>query len=193
MEAETKIKLVVGLGNPGPQYEKTRHNVGFWLVNTLAEKYSGSFKHEPKFKGLLSTVDIAKHECKLFMPMTFMNLSGEAVRKVVSFYKIPIELILVIHDELDFLPGIIRLKKGGGANSHNGVQNIIDHLGNNNFWRLRIGIGKPSFKGDMVNYVTSSPNRSENLQIHDAINQAIEIVPNLILGNFTQAMQILHS
>jgi len=193
LDAENEMRLVVGLGNPGSQYEKTRHNVGFWLVNALAEKYSCSFKHEPKFKGLLSTVDISKHECKLFMPMTFMNLSGEAVRKIVIFYKIPVESILVIHDELDFLPGVMRLKKGGGANGHNGVQNIIDHLNNNNFWRLRIGIGKPSFKEDMVNYVTSSPNKSETKQIHNAIDQAIEIIPNLILGNFAKAMQDLHS
>ncbi|CAL7959854.1 peptidyl-tRNA hydrolase [Gammaproteobacteria bacterium] len=187
------MRLVVGLGNPGSQYEKTRHNVGFWLVNALAEKCNDSFKHEPKLKGLLSTVNISKHECKLFMPMTFMNLSGEAVRKIVSFYKIPIESILVIHDELDFLPGVVRLKKGGGANGHNGVQNIIDHLGSNNFWRLRIGIGKPSFKEDMVNYVTSSPNKSETKQIHNAIDQAIKIIPDLILGNFAKAMQDLHS
>lgn len=193
MEAETEIRLIVGLGNPGSQYEKTRHNVGFWLVNTLAGKYSGNFKNESKFKGFLGVITILDHECKLFMPMTFMNLSGEAARKIASFYKIPAEAILVIHDELDFLPGVVRLKKGGSANSHNGVQNIIDQLGSNNFWRLRIGIGKPSFKEDMANYVTSSPNKSETKQIHNAIDQAIEIIPNLVLGNFAKAMQILHS
>ena len=193
MEVETEIRLIVGLGNPGPQYEKTRHNVGFWLVNALAEKHSGNFKNEPKFKGFLGVITILDHECKLFMPMTFMNLSGEAVRKIASFYKIPAEAILVIHDELDFLPGDVRLKKGGGANSHNGVQNIIDQLGSNNFWRLRIGIGKPSFKEDMANYVTSSPNKSETKQIHGAIDQAVEIIPDLVLGNFAQAMQTLHS
>jgi peptidyl-tRNA hydrolase, PTH1 family len=193
LEAETEIRLIVGLGNPGSQYEKTRHNVGFWLVNTLAEKYSGSFKNEPKFKGFLGVITILDHEYKLFMPMTFMNLSGEAVRKIASFYKIPAEAILVIHDELDFLPGVVRLKKGGGANSHNGVQNIIDQLGSNNFWRLRIGIGKPSFKEDMANYVTSSPNKSETKQIHNAVDQAIEVIPDLVLGDFAKAMQVLHS
>lgn len=193
MEAGTKIKLVVGLGNPGSQYEKTRHNTGFWLAKSLAEKYSGSFKFESKFKGFFSTIDILNHECKLLMPTTFMNLSGEAVRKVVSFYKIPIEAILIVHDELDFLPGVVRLKKGGGANSHNGVQNIIDQLNNKDFWRLRIGIGKPSFKEDMTNYVTSSPNKTETKQIHSAIDKAIEIIPNLVLGNFEKATQILHS
>ena len=193
MEAETEIRLIVGLGNPGSQYEKTRHNVGFWLMNILAGKYSGNFKNEPKFKGFLGVITILGHECKLFMPMTFMNLSGEAVRKIASFYKIPAEAILVIHDELDFLPGVVRLKKGGGANSHNGVQNIIDQLGSNNFWRLRIGIGKPSFKEDMANYVTSSPNKSETKQIRSAIDQAVEVIPDLVLGIFAKATQTLHS
>jgi PTH1 family peptidyl-tRNA hydrolase len=193
LEAETEIRLIVGLGNPGSQYEKTRHNVGFWLMNILAGKYSGNFKNEPKFKGFLGVITILGHECKLFMPMTFMNLSGEAVRKIASFYKIPAEAILVIHDELDFLPGVVRLKKGGGANSHYGVQNIIDQLGSNNFWRLRIGIGKPSFKEDMANYVTSSPNKSETKQIRSAIDQAVEVIPDLVLGIFAKATQTLHS
>lgn len=193
MEAATKIKLIVGLGNPGPQYENTRHNTGFWLVKILAEKYNGILKFETKFKGLFGNLDILNNECKVLMPTTFMNLSGEAVYKVIGFYKIPTETILVIHDELDFLPGVIRLKKGGGANSHNGIQNIIDRLNNNNFWRLRIGIGKPSFKDDMPNYVISSPNKTETEQIHKAIDRAIEIIPDLILGNFEKAAQILHS
>ncbi|EKE01655.1 MAG: hypothetical protein ACD_21C00082G0005 [uncultured bacterium] len=193
MEDESEIQLVVGLGNPGSQYEKTRHNVGFWLVNALVEKYQGNIKHEAKFKGLFGAVNISEHECKLLVPLTFMNLSGEAVRKVASFYKIPPESILVIHDELDFPPGDVRLKKGGGANSHNGVQNIIDQLGSNNFLRMRLGIGKPSFKADMINYVTSSPNKSETKQIHEAIDRAIEVIPDLISGDFAKAVQTLHS
>ena len=192
MEAETEIKLVVGLGNPGPQYENTRHNIGFWLLNVLAEKYNGNFKYETKFKGSVATITIADHECKLLMPTTFMNLSGESVRRFVSFYKIPTESILVVHDELDFIPGAVRLKKGGGANSHNGIQNIIDQLGDNNFWRIRLGIGKPSIKTDMADYVTSAPNKSEARQIRNAIDQAVEIIPDLISGNFAQAMQVLH-
>lgn len=192
METETGIRLIVGLGNPGPQYEKTRHNTGFWLVQNLSEKYNTTLKHEAKFKGLFGVINISNQECKLLMPLTFMNLSGEAVRKVVTFYKISPESILVIHDELDFSPGIIRLKKGGGANSHNGVQNIIDQLGNNNFWRLRIGIGKPTFKEEAIDYVTHYPSKFETNQIVDAINQSIEIIPDLIHGNFATAMQNLH-
>jgi peptidyl-tRNA hydrolase, PTH1 family len=193
LEVEAEIKLVVGLGNPGPQYENTRHNVGFWLVNVLAEKYDGSIKHEAKFKGFFGSANILDRDCKLLMPMTFMNLSGESVRSVASFYKIPIESILVIHDELDFLPGEVRLKKGGSANSHNGVQNIIDHLSNKDFWRLRIGIGKPSFKDDMANYVTGTPSKTDAQQINDAIDQAIAVIPDLVLGNFAKATQDLHS
>jgi PTH1 family peptidyl-tRNA hydrolase len=162
------------------------------LLNVLAEKHNGNFKYEAKFKGSFATITIADHECKLLMPTTFMNLSGESVRRFVSFYKIPTESILVVHDELDFIPGAVRLKKGGGANSHNGVQNIIDQLGDNNFWRLRLGIGKPSVKTDMADYVTSAPNKSEARQIRNAIDQAVEIIPDLISGNFAQAMQVLH-
>ncbi len=192
MEAGNKIFLVVGLGNPGSQYEKTRHNVGFWLVNALALKYSANVKHDSKFKGFIGAINISDHECKLLMPMTFMNLSGEAVCKVANFYKIPPEAILVIHDELDFLPGDVRIKKGGGANSHNGVQNIIDLLGSNSFLRMRIGIGKPSFKLDMAGYVTSLPSKSETKQIYDAIDRAIEVIPDLVLGDFAKAVQVLH-
>jgi peptidyl-tRNA hydrolase, PTH1 family len=193
LETEVEIKLVVGLGNPGPQYENTRHNVGFWLINAIAEKFNGSLKLETKFKGFFGVATVLNHECKLLMPTTFMNLSGEAVSRVVNFYKIPIESILIIHDELDFPPGIARLKKGGSANGHNGVQNIIDQLGNNNFWRLRLGIGKPFFKDAMDDYVTNAPNKTEKKEIYNAIEQAINIIPDLVLGNFVKATQTLHA
>ena len=190
MQTAPKIKLIVGLGNPGQQYEKTRHNTGFWLGYALAEKYNTTFKHETKFHGLVSTL---AHSCKLLLPTTFMNLSGIAVRSISNFYKIPIASILVIHDEIDFAPGIIRLKKNGGANGHNGVQNIIEHLGDNDFWRLRIGIGKPARKEEVVNYVLHTPSLLEGKNIHAAIAQATTIIPELFLGDFAQAMQILHS
>lgn len=193
MKVGTAIKLVVGLGNPGVQYEKTRHNVGFWLVSALAEKYRATFKREKKFKGFVSVSKIAGCECRLLMPTTFMNLSGEAVRNIASFYKIPTQLILVVHDEMDFLPGIVRLKKNGGANGHNGVQNIIGHLDSNDFWRLRVGIGKPACKEDAANYVLNSPSPPEIKQINEAIYQAMEIIPDLLVGEFGKAMQDLHS
>lgn len=192
MEKKPGIQLIVGLGNPGLQYEKTRHNVGFWVIDEVASKYDIHLKREAKFKGLLGEANIFESTCKFLMPTTFMNLSGESVLRVANFFKIPVDSILVVHDELDFLPGIVRLKEGGGASGHNGVQNIIDNLGDNNFWRMRIGIGKPIIKEDMVNYVTTSPSKVDTQQIHLAINKAVEVIPDLVLGNFAQAMQELH-
>lgn len=187
------IKLIVGLGNPGAQYEKTRHNVGFWLLSALAQKYHAEFKTENKFKGLFSNATIDNHNCKLLMPNTFMNLSGEAVQKLAHFYKILPEEILVIHDELDFAPGVARLKQGGGANGHNGILSIASNLNNNNFWRLRIGIGKPVIKDNMAGYVLSMPSKLEITQINEAIDKAVNIIPELILGNHTKAIQELHA
>ena len=189
---ESGIKLIVGLGNPGSQYENTRHNVGFWLARVLAEKYHSNFRLEPKFRGFTSGISIADHECELLLPETFMNLSGDAVGRFVKFYKLAVDSILVIHDELDFLPGVVRLKKGGGANGHNGVQNIIDQLGDSNFWRMRIGIGKSEFKDDVSGYVLSIPKQSELEEIHSAIERAIVVIPKLIVGDFVSAMSELH-
>lgn len=183
---------MVGLGNPGPQYENTRHNVGFWLVKILADKYHGDFKRDAKFKGFISSIDVAGHKCILLLPETFMNLSGEAVSKVVNFYKLPIDSVLVIHDELDLPPGVIRLKKGGGANGHNGVQSIIDQLGNSDFWRMRIGIGKSEYKDNTSGYVLSAPDQHEFEAINGAVEQAITYIPKLITGDFSSVMSELH-
>jgi len=190
---EAGIKLIVGLGNPGPRYQNTRHNVGFWLVKALAEQYGGDFKLESKFKGFVSRVNVGEHACELLLPETFMNLSGEAVFSEMKFYKISVASLLVVHDELDFLPGVIRLKKGGGANGHNGVQSVIDRLGTNDFWRLRIGIGKAMFKEDASNYVLSAPNKFEAQQIHAAIERVNSIMPKLMIGDFSNAMLGLHT
>jgi len=187
------IKLIVGLGNPGPQYENTRHNVGVWCVQALAAKYACTFKMESKFKGFFSVLAIEQQSCKLLLPTTFMNLSGEAVLAVAHFYKIPVTEILVVHDELDFSAGTIRLKKSGGANGHNGVQNIINLLGNPDFYRLRIGIGKPLHKDKMLDYVLTSPSKTEKNLILDAIDRVVAIMPDLIIGNIDKATQILHT
>jgi len=187
------IKLIVGLGNRGSQYDDTRHNVGFWLVRSLAKDYEVEFRLETKFKALISTPTISEQKSILFLPETFINLSGDPVGKVVRFYKIPVSSILVVHDELDFMPGVVKIKQGGGANGHNGVQNIIDHLGDNSFWRIRIGIGKAKFKDDAANYVLSRPSRSECQKINDAIARAIIVIPKLIVGDFSTAMLELHT
>ncbi len=190
---ENGIALIVGLGNPGPQYENTRHNVGFWLVRALAEQYHSTLKTESKFKGLVGNISVANHKCSLLLPETFMNLSGEAVSKMINFYKVAVDSILVIHDELDFLPGVIRLKKGGSANGHNGVQSIIDQVGDNNFWRMRVGIGKPKYRDDMSGYVLSVPSRAEVKEINSAIELAITFIPKLAAGDFASTMSELHS
>lgn len=186
------INLIVGLGNPGQEYESTRHNAGAWLVERLAHQYKTDLRLEPKFKGLTASILDYGNECKLLVPTTYMNNSGIAVRAVAHFYKIPIENILVAHDELDFSPGIIRLKQGGGANGHNGLISITEHL-NNTFYRLRIGIGRPENKNGFSDYVLSNPSRSDKKLITATIEQALQIVPLLLAGEIAQAMQILHS
>lgn len=190
---DSGIKLIVGLGNPGPQYANTRHNVGAWLVEALADQYSGTLKLETKFKGYFGSISIANHECKLLLPTTYMNLSGQAVLAVAHFYKIPPEAILVVHDELDFLPGEIRLKKGGGAGGHNGVQNIIACLNSKDFLRIRMGIGKPVHKDAMLDYVLKSPDKNSKQLITDAIAKALPLIPDLLAGRIEKAMQELHT
>jgi peptidyl-tRNA hydrolase, PTH1 family len=186
------IKIIVGLGNPGPQYENTRHNVGVWLVHALAAQYKAIWKLDPKFKGYITTVRVFDEDCKLLLPTTFMNNSGDAVLACVVYYKILPEEILIVHDELDFLPGVIRLKLDGGANGHNGVQNIIDRLKVNNFYRMRIGIGKAFDKMSSKDYVLTKPSKQEKTAISCAINAALVVMPDVIKGNMAKAMQELH-
>ena len=187
------IKLFVGLGNPGPDYQNTRHNAGVWFLSAIANKYSATLKSTAKFKGLFASVTILDSEIKLLFPTTFMNLSGQAVQAVAHFYKISPEEILILHDELDFLPGIVRLKFGGGANGHNGLQDIISKLGSNDFYRARIGIGKPIHKQIMTDYVLNKPTATEKRDIEVAIERALQAVPDLIQGDFAKATQELNS
>lgn len=190
------IQLIVGLGNPGLQYQKTRHNVGFWLVDKLAAENQAVFRLEKKFQGYLGELflkDSSNLSCRLLLPNTFMNLSGQSVNKVAKFYKIPNESILVVHDELAFLPGVVRLKEKGSANGHNGVQNIIDNLNSSHFWRMRIGIGKPQHFAQTHHYVLSAPKHQEIAQIEEGIQQALLVFPLLIKGSFNQAVMELHS
>ena len=186
------IQLIVGLGNPGQEYVSTRHNAGAWLVQRLADQYKTDLRLEPKFKGLTGKISNAGNECKLILPTTYMNNSGIAVHAIAAFYKIPVENILVAHDELDFPPGTIRLKQNGGANGHKGLISITEHL-NNTFYRLRIGIDRPADKDMMTDYVLSNPSRSDQKQILIAIDQALQIIPQLLAGDAAQAMQMLHS
>jgi len=190
--ADQRIRLIVGLGNPGPKYDQTRHNAGFWFVDQLALRFGGQFRAESKFSGEVCKIRVAEEEVWLLKPMTFMNRSGLAVRQLSTFYKIPLEEILVAHDELDLDPGVVRLKRGGGHGGHNGLRDISSQLGKD-FMRLRIGIGHPGHKDDVVDFVLSRARREEQQGIDDAINEAADAAEDIISGQSQKAMNQLHS
>ena len=187
------IKLIVGLGNPGAEYDKTRHNAGAWFVEVLATAEQLTLRAEKKFLGLYGQAKSATDKFHLLLPTTFMNHSGQAVLALAQFYKIAPQHILVVHDELDLPAGMARLKQGGGHGGHNGLRDIIRHLGTNDFIRLRLGIGHPGDKNRVLDYVLGRPSVSDNKQIHQAIGDAISILPQLSQGDLQKAMHALHS
>ena len=189
----TAIRLIIGLGNPGREYESTRHNAGFWWVDGLAHAHKLDFRSEAKFHGLAARGLLHGHEMLLFKPQTFMNASGRAVGALAQFYKIAPAEILVVHDELDLPPGVARLKMGGGHGGHNGLKDIIAHLGTKDFWRLRIGIGHPGDRDEVSNYVLNNPRREELDLITEAIQKAQSIAHLIIEGKIEAAMLKLHS
>lgn len=190
----TKIKLIVGLANPGAEYAATRHNAGAWFVDNLAETYRQPLKNEAKFFGYTSRINISGQDVRLLVPTTFMNLSGKAVQAISTFYQITSDEILVAHDELDLAPGVAKLKFGGGHGGHNGLKDIINKLGNNtNFYRLRIGIGHPGDKNKVVGYVLNKPTKSEQNLIDDVINEATICTELLINQSVESAMNRLHA
>ena len=187
------IRLIVGLGNPGREYEDTRHNVGFWWVDELAQSHKINFKSEAKFHALTARGMAHEHEVLLLKPQTFMNHSGRAVGAFVQFYKIEPGEILVVHDELDLQPGIARLKIGGGHGGHNGLKDIIAHLGTKDFWRLRLGIGHPGERTEVSNYVLGNPRAEERKSIDEAMHKAHSVEHLIIAGKIEAAMLKLHS
>ncbi|MES1981773.1 MAG: aminoacyl-tRNA hydrolase [Pseudomonadota bacterium] len=187
------IKLIVGLGNPGREYEKTRHNAGFWWVDEFAQANGFSFKADSKCHGLGARGTSHGSELLLLKPQTFMNVSGRAVSAMAQLYKIEPQHILVVHDELDLPPGSAKLKLGGGHGGHNGLKDIIAQLGTRDFWRLRIGIGHPGDRADVVNYVLNPPRREEFELIQEAMRRAQGVAPLLIEGKLEAAMLKLHS
>jgi PTH1 family peptidyl-tRNA hydrolase len=189
----SEIKLIVGLGNPGKEYANTRHNAGFWCVDELTRIQNVSFKADSKFHGLVARASVHGHEVYLLKPQTFMNISGRAVGAVAQFYKIEPAQILVAHDELDLPPGSAKLKLGGGHGGHNGLKDIIAQLGTKDFWRLRIGIGHPGDRAEVVNYVLNAPRKEEQVLIDEAIQRAQDIAPLIIEGKMEAAMLKLHS
>ena len=179
------MKLIVGLGNPGKKYEHTRHNMGFDTIDLFSELAKIDIDKEA-FKGLVGRGKVLDEDVYLLKPQTYMNLSGESVREIVSYFKIPTEDIIVIYDDLDLEPGKIRLRLSGSSGGHKGIQNIIENLGTENIKRIRIGIGKPTF--DTIDYVLGKPLKDERPLIDNAINNAVEALKEILKHNFDSAM-----
>lgn len=181
-------RLIVGLGNPGAEYENTRHNLGFWFVDRLAADLKVSMSPQGKFHGIVGR----NGDQWLLKPTTFMNRSGLSVLAVANFYKILPDEILVVHDELDLPPGAIRVKQGGGNGGHNGLKDIQAHLGFPDFWRLRLGIGHPGDRNEVINYVLKPPRREELELIDRALDRCLLAWPKLGAGTYAAAQQLLH-
>ena len=189
------IRLVVGLGNPGKEYERTRHNAGFWLVERFASASGVHFRKDPKYQALVARLEgaAAGSSTFLLLPQSFMNASGRAVQMLAGFFKIKPEEILVVHDELDFAPGVARIKQGGGIGGHNGLRDISQRVGSHDYWRLRLGIGHPGDKNVVADYVLHKPSADEKTGIDEAIGRSLEILPLCLSGDMQGAIQKLHS
>lgn len=187
------LRLIVGLGNPGAEYAKTRHNAGFWFCERLAAELGVGFARESRFHGLVAKARCAGQDVWLLMPQTFMNRSGQAVQALAQFYRIPPAEILVVHDELDLPPGQLRLKFGGGLGGHNGLKDIASHLATQDYWRLRIGIGHPGDRNEVVDYVLKPPRKEEADGIDAAIDRALIAWPLLAKGEFNAATQRINT
>ncbi|ADC63297.1 aminoacyl-tRNA hydrolase [Allochromatium vinosum] len=191
--SDAGIQLIVGLGNPGAQYEATRHNVGFWWVEAIARAQGESFRAEPKFLGELARVRIAGQDVRLLKPSTYMNRSGQSVVAVARYFDIPPERILIAHDELDLPVGVARIKQGGGHAGHNGLRDSISALGSREFWRLRIGIAHPGDRTLVTGYVLGRPSRDDESRIRESLDDADRRLAELVEGQFQLAMNRLHS
>ena len=185
------LKLIVGLGNPGTEYARTRHNAGFQFADELAARHGATFRSEPRHRAELARARIADTDLWLLKPMNYMNHSGDALQSVASFYKVAVESILVAYDELDFPAGVVRLKQGGGAAGHNGLRDVIAQMGDG-FWRLRIGIGHPGDRAQVLDYVLGRPSAEDAQLIRATITAAAEVVPVLIRDGAQIAMNLLH-
>ena len=190
---QARLRLIVGLGNPGAEYAETRHTAGFWLCERLARELGASFAREARYHGFVARARLDGEDLWLLMPQTFMNRSGQAVRALTQFFRIEAAEMLVLHDELDLPPGQMRLKFGGGLGGHNGLKDITAHLGTQDYWRLRIGIGHPGDRNEVVNYVLKPPRREERDDIDAALDRALLAWPTLAKGEFNAATQKINS
>jgi PTH1 family peptidyl-tRNA hydrolase len=190
------IRLLAGLGNPGPEYEATRHNAGFWWIDAAARELGATLQPERAYSGLAARVNrsaAAGGPLWLLEPMTYMNLSGKSVAALARFFKIAPEEILVVHDELDLLPGQVKLKQGGSHAGHNGLKDIVAQLGSADFWRLRLGIGHPGVKAEVINYVLKKPSPEHRQAIEDGIARSLSALDALLAGEMEVAMRSVHT
>ena len=186
------LKLIVGLGNPGTEYARTRHNAGFQFADELARRFGANFRSESRHRAELARAQVGGADLWLLKPMSYMNHSGDAVQSVATFYKIPVQSILVAYDDLDFAAGVVRLKQGGGAAGHNGMRDVIAQMGDA-FWRLRIGIGHPGDRSLVLDYVLGRPPAAEAQLIQDALLAAADCVPVMLNEGAQPAIMRLHS
>ena len=187
------IRLLVGLGNPGPEHEATRHNAGFWFIDEVARKLGVTLTPERSYFGLVARVNRPDGPVWLLQPMTFMNLSGKAVAALARFFKIAPEEVLVAHDELDLMPGQAKMKLGGSHAGHNGLKDIHAQLGSADYWRLRLGIGHPGVKAEVINYVLRKPPLAEREAIEKIIDQAVQALDLILAGDMERAMMKVHA
>lgn len=187
------IKLIIGLRNPGSAYEHTRHNAGGWFATAFALRQSGRFQLDKKLQAEIADCELDKNPCKIILPLTFMNHSGQPTRAISQFYRIDPQEILVVHDELDLEPGRIKLKTGGGHGGHNGLRDIISQIGSPEFHRLRIGIGHPGHRDLVHSYVLSKPSVHDKQQIYDAVDRGIAVMPFVLSGDLARAMNQLNT
>jgi peptidyl-tRNA hydrolase, PTH1 family len=185
------LKLIVGLGNPGAQYARTRHNAGWWFVDALLAQQRGNWRREPRFQAELARVLIEKSELWLGKPGAYMNQSGAPVAAIAQFYRIAPQEMLIVHDDIDLPPGVVRLKEGGGHGGHNGLRDIVTHIGAD-FWRLRIGVGHPGAKELVIGAVLDRPTLAEQQLIDTAVERGLEAIPELIRDGAQRAMHRLH-
>ena len=190
---DPQIKLIVGLGNPGEKYERTRHNAGYWWVDAIADRKRATWKKEAKFSGWTTRIDEGGREFHLLKPATYMNESGRSVSALMRFFKIEPPELLVVHDELDLAPGVVKLKRGGGTGGHNGLLDIGEALDTKDFWRLRIGIGHPGDKDLVADYVLNKPRGAEKDAIDPPFERSLDLLAKIAGGRLQDAMTWLHT